>query len=229
MYQFIDSLNKLSSLIGDGNTTMDDMWPLSIRKKELNRGEWQLAHDSKDLLGYTTGTVDASLTVILPTDWIETYVFMIDNIVLGNNREIALADWYKYYTWSGNPPYYYFWPDAAGLLNINLIGATEGSLYKLYYFKKPTSELSVDTDLSLHQEEFRDSTAYYAASELLRQVGKNAQADEYRAIYEAGVVKADAWARKLYVNKNYASPDLGLNEPSSTDIQGVGYYWGSNY
>lgn len=225
MYQFVDSLNKLSSLLGDSNSTNDDFFPLAIRKKELNRGEWQLAVDAKDLLGYVSGTTDSSLTISMPTDWVETYIMIINNYVITNNREISLFDWERYYNLGASYPYYYVWPGAEGTININLIGSVaEGTLYKLYYFKKPTSELNLNTDISLHQEEFREISAYYAASELMRQLGNNQKADEYRTIYEAGVQKADAWARKLYINKNEAIPDFGGNEPTSTDIQGRGYY-----
>lgn len=220
-YTFIDSQNKLSSLLGDGNTTSDDMFPLAIRKKELNRGEWQLAVDAKDLMGYQSGVVDSSLTITVPTDWIETYVLIIDNIVITNDREISITDLGRYYNWGGSPPYYYFWTDAAGSLNINLIGSdAEGKIYKLFYFKKPTSELSDDDDVSLHQEEFREGTAYYAASELLRQIGKNAQADEYRIIYESIVNKAIDWNKSKFIRKEYARPDFGESDASTIDIAG---------
>ncbi len=223
-WTFVDSLNKLSSLLGDGNNTTDDFFPLAIRKKELNRGETQLAFDAKDLLGFTTGTVDSTNVITFPTDWFETYVLVVNNVVVTSDREIALSDWQKYYNWSGTPPYYYFWMDGAGTPNMNLVGASsEGSPYRLYYFKTPTSELSANDDVSLHNVAFRDITAYYAASELMRQLGNNAKADEYRTIYEAGVVKADNWARKLYIQKVYARPDFGDTDVSSTDIQGRGY------
>ncbi len=224
-WTFVDSLNKLSSLLGDSNSTSDDMFPLAIRKKELNRGETQLAFDAKCLLGYQSGTVDSNLVITMPADWFEIYTLIINDVVITNDREIALADWYQYTTWSGADPYYYFWPDAAGLFNLNLIGGNAaGKLYKLFYFKTPTLELSANDDVSIHNIAFREIPAYYAASELMRQIGNNARADEYRAIYEAGVIKADNWARKLYINKQYARPDFGNNgDFSSRDIQGRGY------
>ncbi len=202
------------------------MWPLAIRNKELNRGEWQLAVDSKDLMGYQSGNIDSSNTITLPTDWIETYLFIVNNQVITNRLEISLADWERYYNYSGTPPYYYYWTDVAGTHNINLIGTVDTLLYQLYYFKKPTSELSLSTDISLHQEEFREIPVYYAASELIRQVGKNAIADEYRTIYEAGVIKAQTWSEKRYIRKEYANPDFGGYDSSTIDRQGQGniYY-----
>ncbi len=225
MYTFVDSLNKLSSLLGDSNDGSSDMFPSTIRKKELNIAEWQLAYDAKDLHGYESGTITSSKTITVPTDWIETHMLIIDNVPISNDREIAFSDWERYYNWAGTPPYYYFWTDAAGTLNINLIGNVEGLLYKLYYFKKPTSELSATTDISLHPEQFRMTTAYHAASELMRQIGNNARADEYRAVYEAGAMRAADWARRLYVTKEYARPDFGDSDTSTQDRQGQGYIY----
>lgn len=222
MYTFVDSLNKLSSLLGDSNSTDNDFWPLSIRKKELNRGECLLAVDSKDLMGYESGVLDSSNVLTLPSDWIETHVLYINNRVITNDREISITELGRYINWAGDVPYYYFWTDGAGTFNINLIGNVDQMAYKLFYFKKPTVELDATTDMSLHQEQFREATAYYAASELIRQVGKNVQADEYRAIYEAGALRADAWARKLYINKEYARPDFGQSDTCSGDFVGQG-------
>ncbi len=222
MYTFVDSLNKLSSLLGDGDDGTDSMWPLAIRKKELNIAEWALAHDAKDLMGYQSGTIDSTGVISLPTDWVETHVLTVGGVVITNDREISLEDIETYANNGSTVPYYYFWTDAVGELNVNLIGAIEGSLYKLYYFKKPTSELSADDDISLHQEQFRNYTAYHAASELMRQIGNNSKANDYRAVYESGVMKADNWARKLYVNKNYARPDLGYSD-YGVDHQGRSY------
>lgn len=218
MYTFVDSLNKLSSLLGDANDTTSDMFPLAIRKKELNIAEWQLAQDAKDLYGYQSGTLDNN-TIILPLDWIDNHILIINNVVITNDREVSISDWERYYNYTGDRPYFYFWADAVGTLNLNLLGNVIGFLYKLYYFKKPTSELDLDTDISLHPEQFRLATAYHAASELMRQIGQNAKADEYRAVYEATVQRANDWANKLYVKKEYARPDFGDTD-DTTDHQG---------
>lgn len=224
-YTMVDSLNKLASLLGDSNTTNDDFWPLAIRKKELNRGELQLSVHAKDLLGYATGTVTSTKTITVPSDWLETYVLKVNGVVITNDREISLFDIERYANNGDTRPYYYFWADTAGTLNIYLLGNVEDLSYQWYYFKKPTAELSDNDDESLHQEEFRDGTAYYAASELLRQVGKNAQADEYRAVYEAMAQQADAWARRTYIRKESAQPDLGIGDQNTVDVQGQGTYY----
>lgn len=226
-YTFLNQQNKLSSLLGDSNTTSDDMFPIAVRQKEINRGEWQLAVDAKDLFGYATGTV-SSLTIAVPSDWVDTHVLIVNNVVIDNDREIALQDWQRYYNWGGTDPYYYFWDSGSGTLNINLLGSNaNGQTYKLFYFKKPTTELSADSDTSLHQEEFREASVYYAASELMRQIGKAQQAMEYRQVYESFVARADAWARKKYIKKEYARPDFGpFYDFNQTDTQGKSYYGG---
>lgn len=223
-YTFVDSLNKIASLLNDSNTGSSDMWPLDIRKKELNIAEVQFATDAKDLLGYMSQTLDDTNTFSLPADWIDLHILIVDNKVITNDREISLSDWKRYYNWAGTPPYYYYWTDAVGTPNINFIGSVDGKLAKLFYFKKPTAELTALTDISLHQEEFRPAIAYHAASELIRQIGKNQLADEYRAIYEANVIRADSWARKLFINKQSVNPDLGQSDASVVDRQGQGFY-----
>lgn len=222
---FANQQSKLSRLLGDSNTGSDDQWPIADRKKELNRGEVQLAIDAKDLMMYATSTV-ASQLISVPSDWVETYVLVINNVVITNDREISLTDYERWYNWAGTNPYYYFWPDASGNLQLNFISSNvNGQTYKLWYFRKPTTELSGDSDESLHQDEFREGPVYYAAAELLRQIGQNSLADRYQAEYARVVAKADAWARKLYVNKEYARPDFGpMVDQVSTDIQGRGYY-----
>lgn len=223
MYQFVDSLNKLSSLLGDGDSASADMFPLEIRKKELNIAEWQLAQDAKDLAGYQSGYLTSTNVLTLPTDWIENHLLIVNNRMVSNNREIALADYERYYNYTGDNPYFYYWVDGAGEHNINFFGSVTDAPYRLYYFKKPTSELSADDDISLHPEQFRMATAYHAASELMRQIGRNSIANDYRAIYEAMAMKAFDWARKHYITKEYARPDFGESDATTVDTQGQGY------
>lgn len=221
-YTFNDQLNKLSSLIGDPNSTTDDQWPIAQRYKEINRGEWNLAVDAKDLMAYTTGTVSGT-SITLPSDYIDVHLLIVNGYILTNDREISIEDYEVYVTNGGNggDTGYYYWPDASGNELINLIGlSADGQTYKLYYFKKPTTELSATTDTSLHREEFREASVYYAASELMKQIGKAQQANDFRVVYEAFVQKADAWARSRYIKKNYARPDIGFSGVNATDIQG---------
>lgn len=221
-YTFLDQQNKLSSLLGDSNSTTDDQFPSATRYKEINRGEWQLAADAKDLVAYTTSTVSGS-SITLPTDYVDLHMLIVNGIVLTNDFEISIED-YERYNATGGDTVYYYWTDASGNELLNLLGTSaSGQTYKLYYFKKPTTELSATTDTSLHREEFREGSVYYAASELMLQIGKAQQSLEFRTRYEAIVQKADFWARARYIKKNYARPDLGPDIISSTDIQGRSY------
>lgn len=221
-YTFEDQQNKLSSLIGDPNTTTDDMFPLALRKKELNRGELQFSVDALDIREYATGTV-ASSQIAVPSDWIKTAYLIVGDYNISNKREISLADWERYYNWAGTPPYFYFW-EISGTQYIKFIGSgIDGSTYKLFYYKKPTTELSANSDTSLHREEYREGPVYYAAGQLLRQIGKEQEASIYFSEYNALVARAKAISEKASVDKEYAIPDFGETDQSTTDIQGHGW------
>lgn len=220
-YTFNDQLNKLSSLLGDSNSSTDDMFPSAQRYKEINRGEVNLAVDAKDIMAYATGTVSGT-TITLPSDYVDLHMLIVNGNVMTNDREVSLEDYERDVTYSGlgGETGYYIWPDASGNELLNFVGTSpNGQTYKLYYFKKPTTELSATTDTSLHREEFREASVYYAASELMRQIGKEQQANNFRVVYEAFVQKADAWARSRYIKLNYAKPNLG-QITNATDIQG---------
>jgi hypothetical protein len=221
-YTFLDQQNKLSSLCGDPNSSTDDMFPLAIRKKELNRGELHFAVDSLDIREYATGTV-ASSKIDLPADWVANAYLIVDNVVITNDREISLADWEKYYNWAGTPPYFYIW-EVSGTKSIFFIGSgVDGSTYKLFYYKKPTTELSGNTDISLHNDEYREAPVYYAAGQLLRQIGKEQEASIYLQTYDSLAQRAKAITDKSSVNKEYARPDMTGVIESGTDTQGSGY------
>jgi len=221
-YTFEDQQNKLSSLLGDPNTTTDDQFPLAIRKKEINRGELQFAIDALDLREYATGTV-ASAQIAIPSDFIQTAFLVVSNYNISNDREISLADYQRYYNWNGTPPYFYFW-EVSGTRYIQFIGTgVNGETYKLWYYKKPTTELSANADVSLHPEEYREGPVYYAAGQLLRQIGKEQEAQIYLAEYNSIVSRAKSITEKSMVNKEYAMPDFGDTDSSSTDIQGQGW------
>lgn len=221
-YTFSDQQDKLSSLLGDSNETTEDMFPTAVRKKEINRGELNLAVDAKDLIAYATGTVSGT-SITLPTDYVDLHMLIVNGVVLTNDHEISIED-YERYNLSGGDAKYFYWTDASDNELLNLVGTSQdGNTYKLYYFKKPSTELSADSDTSLHREEFREGAVYYAASELMKQIGKAQQANDFRIAYEAMVAKADAWARSRYIVKNYARPDLGPLYINATDVQGRSY------
>ena len=225
-YTFLDQQNKLSELLGDPNTTTSDMFPSAIRMKELNRGEWQFSVDARDLKEYVTGTV-ASNQVAVPADFVSLYVLIIvtttSQIVINANDEISLKDWERYYLYASNRPKFYIW-DFSGTKQINLIGQSQnGQTYKMYYFKKPTTELSANTDVSLHREEFREASAFYAASQLMQQIGKYTQATQMREQYQMYVDRAYEFQKEEYIDADRSVPDFGVNPSVLTDVQGRGY------
>lgn len=219
-YTFSDMQSKLSSLLGDSNTEATDMFPLATRKKELNRGQMQFCKDAKSVLEYATGTVTSS-QIALPSDWLETFVLIIDNYVITNDREISIKDYERYYNYTGSPCFYYYW-EVSGTRYIKIFGSA--TTYKLYYFKKPSTELSLDADVSILPEEFREAPCYYAAAELLQQIGKHSQSDKYRLIYNNFVREAQRVAERMYMDKQYPVPDVNyIGGTSSSDYQGRGF------
>lgn len=218
-YTFLDQKNFLSTLVGDSNVSSDDAWPTAQRLTELNNGELQFARDAKNLREYVTGAVSGS-QIAMPSDWLGTYVLIIDDKVISNAREIALQDWERYYNYSGTPPYYYYW-EFSGTRYIKLIGSA--TTYKLYYWKRPTTALSADTDVSLHPEEYRKASVYFAAAELLKQIGKHQESQLMMNYYGEYVQRANTDIGKSFINKEYAQPDFGEGNNSTTDTQGQGY------
>lgn len=220
-YTLNDQLNFLSTLLGDPNSSGDDQWPTAQRLTEINNGELQFARDAKNLREYATGTVTGS-QIAVPSDWLGTYVLIIDDKVISNAREIALQDWERYSNYAGAPPYYYFW-EFSGTRYIKLIGSA--TTYKWYYFKRPTTALSLTTDVSIHPEEYRKASVYFAASELLKQIGKHQESAIMNNEYSEYVMRAQGDTGRSFINKEYAQPDFGEGNISTTDIQGQGYQY----
>lgn len=220
-YTFADQQNFLSLLLGDSNTSSDDMWPSTLRLTELNNGELQFARDAKNLREYATGTVSSS-QIAVPSDWLGTYVLIIDDVVITNTNEIALQDWERYVNYSGTPPKYYFW-EFSGTRYIKIIGTA--TTYKLYYWKRPTTALVNNTDVSLHPEEYRKAPVYFAAAELLKQIGKHQESQIMDGHYAEYVIRASTDISKSYVEKNYATPDVFGPDFPQTDVQGQGWRW----
>lgn len=224
-YTFSDQQTKLSVLLQDENTGTDDAWPLAIRKKELNRGEIQFAKDSKLYRNKATGVLDATNKLAIPSDWLETVVLIVNDYVLNRSREISVQDYDRFKDYSGDYPFYYMTQES-GTRYFVFIGAVTGETYTLHYIARPTTELSLDADTSVFPEEFREASVYYAAAQLLQQVGKSEYADRYLAIYTRLVRDGKDQAETLYMSKQYANPDVNAYEGGTQDMQGYTYDYG---
>lgn len=218
-YTFLDQQNFLSQLLGDPNTSSSDMWPAAQRITELNNGELAFARDAKDLREYATGTISGN-QIELPADWLGTYQLIVDTYNITGSREISLEDWERYCTYSGSPPFYYVW-EYSGTRYIKLIGS--GTTYYLYYYKRPTTDLVNDSDTSKHREEYRKAPVYFAAADLLKQIGKHQESQLMMQYYMEYVQRADSDTQRSMITKNMATPDFGGDEITSTDIQGQGW------
>ena len=220
-YSFLDAQNKLSVLLQDSNTGSDDAWPIALRKKELNRGEMQFAKDTKLVRNKATGTLDATNKLALPTDWLETTCLIVNGYVLNGSNEIAIQDYESYKDYNGARPFYYM-SQETGTRYFVFLGAVTGVAYSLFYIAKPSTELSGDTDTSIFAEEFREASVYYAAGQLLQQVGKSEYADRYLGIYVKLVRDGQAQAETLYKTAQYANP-----EAQSVDVSDNGFDFGN--
>lgn len=217
---FLQQQGKLSRLLGDPNTGTDDQWPLADRKFEINRGEKKFAKDSRSLLKYVTGTV-TSQGISLPSGFQEVHVLVVDDIVMTGKDEIALQE-YETYIDSGEDKFW-FWENASGTRQLNFIDSNSNNLtYKLWYFGKPTVDLSADADESPFEDEYREASVYWAASELLEQIGKTQLADRNRFKYQALVQEAYDETQKKIMNITFAYPFTGVEEEFDKDIQGRG-------
>lgn len=220
-FSFSDQQSLLSILLGDSNTNSDDAWPLAIRKKYINRGEFQFAKDSKLVREKATGTVSSN-QISLPTDWIETITLIVGNFTITKDREVSIQDYERFYNYAGSPVYY-FMSEESGTRYFKFFGTATGSTYSLYYVKKPSTELSSDSDTSIFPEEFREASVYWAASELFQQVGNNQISDRFLAKYIKFVRDAQMRSEEMYMTKSYPVPDVNLLGDYSTDRQGQGY------
>jgi len=223
---FLDQQNKLSSLLGDSNTTTDDQWPLADRKFEINRGEVQFGRDSKIALKFATGTI-ASQALDLPSDWVETYKIAVSTgaagtkTILTDDREISLNDIERFQN-SGSD-YYYFWVNASGTKQLIFVSDSSNTkTYHFWYFGRVTTALEADGDTSIFPDEYREASTFYAASELLDQVGKTKLANRYRTKYQFLAEKAEAEYEKHYINKQPPRPDIESEHVFDSNTQGVG-------
>jgi hypothetical protein len=220
-YTFLNMQSKLSTLLADSNVGTDDAFPTAVRLKELNRGEMAFCKDSKSVLEYATGTISSGQLAI-PSDWLETHILIINSQRLDPSREISIQDYERFYNYTGSPPYYYYW-EFSGTRYLKFFGSVNGQTYLWYYFKKPTTDLSGDSDTSIVRDEYREAIVYYAAAELMEQLGKHAISDKYRALYFNIVREAQMQVERLYTTQIYPNPDFNLVGGATTDIQGVGW------
>lgn len=225
-YSFSDAQSKLSVLLQDSNTGSDDAWPLAIRKKELNRGELQFAKDTKIYRNKSTGTLDATNKLSVPSDWLETTCLIVNGYVLNRDREIAIQDYDRYKDYNGTYPLFYMTQES-GTRYFVFLGSVTGVTYTLHYIAKPSTELSGDSDTSVFPEEFREASVYYAAAQLLQQVGKSEYADRYLAIYTRLVRDGQSQAEQMYMTRQTANPDTNYISAGDSDIQGQGYDYGN--
>lgn len=220
-YVFSDQQSKLSVLLGDSNTGTDDAFPLAVRKKELNRGELRFSRDTKLLREKATGTVSGS-QIAIPSDWLETVTLIVNGYVLTGKDEIPIQDYERWSNYGGNRPLFYY-SEESGTRYIKFLGSVNGTAYTWYYIKRPTTELSSDSDTSLFPEEFREASVYYAAAELLQQQGKTAMSDRYYAKYSGFVRDGKDYAEKTYMTQIYANPDVNAVGDFTNDVQGGGF------
>lgn len=217
-YTFNEQLNKLSRLLGDSNTSTDDQFPLADRKEEINRGEVLFARRSKSILRYATGTI-ASQVISLPTDFFEIHELVVNDENFTGIREMPLQDWERLVNASDGK--YYFWANASGTREIKFVDSTrDGQTYKLWYFAKPTTALSATTDESIIQDEYREASVFYAAAELLPQIGKIQLAEYYRGKFEMLAETARIETEQKYLKSVRAYPDTDADGANDRDKEG---------
>lgn len=222
-YTFLDAQSKLSVLLQDSNSGSDDAWPIALRKKEINRGEMQFAKDTKCARNVQTEatTAIASNKLALPADFLELVCLILNGYVISKDSEIAVQEYEDYKNYGGDRPYFYV-TEESGVRYFNFIGVADGVAYSLHYIKKPSTELSGDSDVSIFPEEFREASVYYAAAQLLQQVGKSEYADRYLAIYTRLVRDGQSYAESLFKTRQNATPEVRAD-----DCGVIGYDFGN--
>jgi hypothetical protein len=207
VYTFGDKLDLLSVLLGDPNTTVDDMYPIDVRKKFINRGEIHFAVDSKCLRDYVAGNI-ASQEISLPNGWFENHVLLVDNRDV-SKFEIALQEYERYLNAAEN--YWYQW--------------TVTEVEKIFFLN---SSGGADlTDTSKIPIEYREASVYWAAAELMKQIGKTDLSNQYLAMYASYIQSAEADAKRKYLNRPSPSVDVGEEQSGQSDVDRQGR--GSSY
>lgn len=217
---FLQQQSKLSRVIGDPNTSADDIFPLADRKAEINRGEVLFANTSRSLLRYATGTI-SSQTISLPSGFIAIHELVVNDENMTGLREMPLQNWERNIDSGENR--YYFWANASGTREIKFIdSASDGLTYKLWYFSAPTSDLSGDSDESPFEDQYREASVYYAASEFMITIGKFQMAEYFRSRFFDMANEARLRTEELYLNSQRVYPDISDQPLYDKDKEGIG-------
>lgn len=211
----------LSVLLGDSNVGTDDAYPTATRKLMINRGELQFAKDSRFLRNTATGTISGT-SLAVPSDFLSMVTLIVNSVNLETKNEVSIQEYEKYYSSGSAYPYYYM-SEESGSRYFKFFGSSNGQTYKIYYIRKPTTALSADSDESLFPDEFREASVYWAASELLQQLGKNQISDKFAAKYNKYVREAQQYAEENYLNIMYPHPDFNYVDTGGVDVAGGGF------
>lgn len=217
---FANQQTLLSTLLGDSNTGSDDAFPLATRKLFLNMGELQFCKDSKCVREKATGTISGT-QLAFPTGLLRVISLIVNGKDIWSTRQTSITEYEKFNTSTSSYPAVYVTQES-GTRYFNFWGSSNGQSYILHYVRKPTTDLSSDSDESIIPDEFRPAPVYWAASELLQQVGKNAISDKFAAKYNNYVRDGQAYGEELYLNLVYATPDLNIVDSGETDVAGYG-------
>lgn len=218
---FANQQTLLSVLLGDSNTDTSDAFPLATRKLFLNLGEMQFCKDSKCVWEKETGTISGT-SLAFPAGLLEPVALIVNNKDIWGSKQASVSDYEKYYASSSAYPTVYTTQES-GTRYFRFYGSSNGQAYTLYYIRKPTVDLSSDSDTSIIDDQFRPASVYWAASELLQQAGKNAISDKYMAKYNNYVRDGKDFAEQLKLTIVYAQPDLNIVDTEERDVAGGGY------
>ncbi len=218
---FANQQTLLSVLLGDSNTDTSDAFPLATRKLFLNLGEMQFCKDTKAMWAKATGTISGT-QLAFPSDLLEPISLIVNNKDLWSSNQTSITEYERYYSSGSSTPSVYVTQES-GTRYFNFFGSSSGQTYVLHYVRKPTTDLSSDSDESIIENQFRSAPAYWAASELLQQAGKNAISDKYAAKYNTYVRDAEKFAELIRLNLSFAQPDVNMVDSGERDVAGGGY------
>ncbi|MBX4189773.1 hypothetical protein KW791_00525 [Candidatus Parcubacteria bacterium] len=218
---FADQQTLLSVLLGDSNTSTDDAFSLTTRKLFLNRGELHFCKDSKCVREKAAGTISGT-QLVFPSGILRPVALIVNGKDIWNDRQTSITEYERWNTSGSAYPAVYI-TEESGSRYFNFWGSSNGKAYILHYIRKPTVALSSDSDESILQDEFREASVYWAAAELLQQVGKNTIADKYAAKYNKFVRDGEAYGEEIYLNLMFAKPDTNLIDAGDADVVGQGF------